>query len=40
MMKLSKGKKGIRIGEKKKKKSKVEQNADVETHVTVNNDGI
>jgi len=39
MMKVSKGKKGIRTGEKKKK-SKVEQNADVETHVTVNNDGI
>ncbi|KEH29781.1 ribosomal RNA-processing protein [Medicago truncatula] len=37
MAKVSKGKKVIRIGEKKKK-SNMEQNADVETHVTVNND--
>lgn len=37
-MKVSKGKKGVRTGEKKKKIN-IEQNADdVETHVTVNND--
>lgn len=40
MMKVSKGKKGVRTGEKKKKIN-IEQNADdVETHVTVNNDGM
>ncbi|WJX71966.1 hypothetical protein P8452_55893 [Trifolium repens] len=37
MPKVSKGKKGIKGGEMKKK-SNMEQNADVETHFTVNND--
>jgi hypothetical protein len=39
MPKVSKGKKGIKTREMKKK-SNMEQNADVETHVTVNNEGI
>lgn len=40
MMKLSKGKKEKRIGEKKKKRN-IEQNVDdVETYVAVNDDGI
>lgn len=39
-MKVNKGKRDIRIGEKKKKRN-LEQNVkDVETYVTVNNDGI
>ncbi|XP_045816336.1 DNA ligase 1-like isoform X4 [Trifolium pratense] len=37
MPKVSKGKKGIQTGEMKKNRN-MEQNADVETHVTVNND--
>ncbi|CAJ2667271.1 unnamed protein product [Trifolium pratense] len=37
MPKVSKGKKGIQTGEMKKKRN-MEQNADVEMHVTVNND--
>jgi hypothetical protein len=40
MMKVSKGEKGIRTGEKKKKIN-IEQNADdVETHVKMNNNGM
>lgn len=39
MMKVIKGKTDIQIEEKKKKRNK-EQNVDVETHATVNNDGI
>jgi hypothetical protein len=38
-MTVKKGKKGTRLGGKKKQQNR-EQKADVETHVEVNNDGI
>jgi len=38
-MKVNKGKRGSHLGRKTNKKNS-EQKADVETHVTVNNDGM